>query len=272
MIARMDRPPPVALTIAGSDCCSGAGLQADLKTFSAFGVHGLTAVTSVVAETPLAVHEIYPLSPAALQEQVRILLDAYPVAAVKTGMLGSKLHVVAVAEILENRALPLVVDPVMVSSTGDLLLPPDAVAAYRDRLCPLASLITPNLPEARALARHDDEPTAESLAKLLGCAVLLTGGHQAKRGEAVDVLCEAGAIREYRTPWVETASSHGTGCTLSAAITANLARGENLPAAVAIAKGFVTRALRESYAWSHPRSGEEIRAINQLPQATFQEF
>ncbi len=120
MVVHM-RAPPVALTIAGSDCCCGAGLQADLKTFSAFGVHGLTAVTSVVAETPLAVHGIYPVSPEAVREQVRILLSAYPVAAVKTGMLGSARHVMAVAELLADCSIPLVVDPVMVASSGAAL-------------------------------------------------------------------------------------------------------------------------------------------------------
>ncbi len=129
----MNTTPAVALTIAGSDCSAGAGLQADLKTFSACGVHGLTAVTSIVAETPLVVESVDPVDPTALQDQVRLLLDSYPIDAIKTGMLGSKRHVVAVAELLSDHSAPLVVDPVMVASTGASLLEPDAVAAYRDR-------------------------------------------------------------------------------------------------------------------------------------------
>lgn len=262
-------PPPVALTIAGSDCCAGAGLQADLKTFSAFGVHGLTAVTSVVAETPLAVHGIYPVSPAALQEQIRILLQAYPVAAIKTGMLGSAPLVVAVADLLSEHAIPLVVDPVMVASTGDSLLASDAISAFRDRLVPLATVLTPNLPEARALSRRPGPPTAASLAEELGRAVLLTGGHESNHQEAVDVLAADGQTTEFRSPWIEIPSSHGTGCTLSAAIAANLARGEPLASAVGLAKAFLMRALRESYAWSRGEESPELRAINQLPPTTF---
>jgi hydroxymethylpyrimidine/phosphomethylpyrimidine kinase len=245
-------------------------LQADLKTFSAFGVHGLTAVTAVVAETPRAVHAIHPLSPAAVQEQVRILLECYPVAAIKTGMLGSKAHVVAIAELLAGRAIPLVVDPVMVASSGAVLLAPDAVAAYRERLCPLATVITPNLPEAMSLSRRGGEPDASTLAAELGCAVLLTGGHAGSGEEVVDVLSDRATIHEFRGPRVAVEDSHGTGCTLSAAITANLALGEDLVTAIGLARVFVTRALRESYAWPQGAT-EELRAINQLPQARFAE-
>ena len=258
---------PVALTIAGSDCCGGAGLQADLKTFSAHGVHGLTAVTSVVAETPRAVQGIYPLSPAALQEQLRILLEAYPVAAIKTGMLGSAPHVVAVAEILASHNVPLVVDPVMVSSSGTPLLAAEGVAAYRETLLPLATVITPNLPEAGILQGGKGPPTARALAELFGCAVLLTGGHAADEQSARDILWHEGAATEFSGEWIEISSSHGTGCTLSAALTANLALGKPLLAAVEGAKAFVTRALRESYAWI--QSGREIRALNQLPAVFF---
>lgn len=266
MLVRMDSPP-VALTIAGSDCCAGAGLQADLKTFSAHGVHGLTAVTSVVAETPRAVHAIYPLSPAALQEQLRILLECYPVSAIKTGMLGSAPQVVAVAEILASHQLPLVVDPVMVASSGAALLAPEAVTAYREALLPLATVITPNLPEAAVLQGGEEPPTARSLAALFGCAVLLTGGHAAAESRAQDVLWHEGVATEFAGEWIEISSSHGTGCTLSAALAANLALGRTLPTAVARAKAFVTRALRDSYAWE--QSGAEIRALNQLPAVFF---
>ncbi len=261
--------PPVALTIAGSDCCAGAGLQADLKTFSAFGVHGLSAVTSVVAETPLAVHGIYPLSPAALQQQMRILLEAYPVSAIKTGMLGSAPHVVAVAELLAGRSIPLVVDPVMVASSGDVLLSPDAVSAYRSRLIPLATVMTPNLHEAQQLLESSAAPSAAALAEKFGCAVLLTGGHGADRHLAADVLVCDGSETRFESPWIEVASSHGTGCTLSAAIAAGLARGDSLSDAIRAAKAFITRALRESYGWESAAGQDEVRALNQLPASPF---
>ncbi|NNC90678.1 MAG: bifunctional hydroxymethylpyrimidine kinase/phosphomethylpyrimidine kinase [Akkermansiaceae bacterium] len=262
----MSPAPPVALTIAGSDCSAGAGLQADLKTFSCFGVHGLTAVTAVVAETANAVHGIYPVEPAALQEQVQLLLAAYPVAAIKTGMLGSKRHVVAVAELLSRVDIPLVVDPVMVASTGDPLVPDDAVEAYRDRLLPLARVMTPNLPEAEALLgsdRGDAESMAGELAGRFGSAVFLTGGHADGAGEAIDFLAEDGAVRRFAGPWIEVPGSHGSGCTISAAITAGLARGRDLAGAVAEAKKFIGRALEDSYEWS---AGERpaIHALNQL--------
>lgn len=261
-------PPPVALTIAGSDCCCGAGIQADLKTFSAFGVHGVTAVTAVVAETPHLVLEIHPVPPATLQAQLRLLLETYPVAAIKTGMLGSSLHVVAVAELLEERGIPLVVDPILLSSTGHTLSAPEVLSAYRDRLLPLATVVTPNLAEAQKLSEDPHEVDAMLLAQQLNCAVLLTGGHQEEAPAAIDTLCDVETIREFRAPWVKIKSAHGTGCTLSAAITANLARGENLATSIAIAKAFVTRALQESYHWDHAESGE-LRALNQLPPSFF---
>lgn len=262
--------PPVALTIAGSDCCGGAGIQADLKTFSAFGVHGLTAVTSVVAETPHLVAEIYPVPPATLQAQLQLLLDSYPIAAVKTGMLGSALHVVAVAELLEGRNLPLVVDPVLVASSGHTLSSNDVLRVYRERLLPLATIATPNIPEAAALcpaARSDD---ALALAQDLGCAVLITGGHRESETEAIDLFSDRASTREFRGPWVRIASAHGTGCTLSAAIAAGLARGEELPDAIDTAKRFVTRALREAYEF-HAPGAAELTAINQLPGSFFPE-
>ena len=275
MLSGMADAPPLVLTIAGSDCSAGAGLQADLKTFSTLGVHGLTAVTCVVAETPLTVQDIQTVEPATLQQQLRLLLDTYPVSAVKTGLLGSVLHVVAVSELLAGRSIPIVVDPVMVASTGDPLLDSEAVTAYRHRLLPLAALVTPNLMEARQLlelrakdAGIPPREAAEALAERFGCSALVTGGDDAHSAEAVDWLRHDGQTTPCAAPRVGIRNAHGTGCTLSAAIAARLAAGRSLPEAVTDAKRFLSRTLDTSYAWTSP-SGEEIRAINQLPHPPF---
>lgn len=264
----MEESPVVVLTIAGSDCSAGAGLQADLKTFSSFGLHGLTAVTAVVAETPFEVRDISPISPAVLQEQLELLLATYPVTAVKTGMLGSSPHVVAVSEILEAAALPLVVDPVMVASTGSSLMSDDALDTYRGRLLPLATVLTPNLPEAMVLL---DEPSdsaappeelAERLASRFGTAALLTGGHAPAGSFCVDLLAHNGELERFESPWLDLPSGHGTGCTLSAAITAGLALGGALPDAVATAKQFVSAALENALRWT-TADGRELIALRQ---------
>lgn len=259
----MTSSPPVALTIAGSDCSAGAGLQADLKTFQHFGVFGLTAATCVVAETPKVVRSVHSVPPAILQDQLRVLLEAYPVAAIKTGMLFSKAHIVAVTEILlEHPGIPLVVDPVMIASTGDPLLEENAVAAYKERLFPLATVITPNLDEAEVLwgGAARDEATMERAARELsarhGCAVLLKGGHLGWP-ECADLLVERDLPAWFRSPRIDTAASHGTGCTLSAAIAAQLALGKDLHDAVAAAKSYLSRTLAESLAWG------EIAMLNQ---------
>ncbi len=259
----MTSSPPVALTIAGSDCSAGAGLQADLKTFQHFGVFGLTAATCVVAETPKVVRSVHSVPPAILQDQLRVLLEAYPVAAIKTGMLFSKAHIVAVTEILqEYPGIPLVIDPVMIASTGDPLLEENAVAAYKERLFPLATVITPNLDEAEVLwgAAARDEATIERAARELsarhGCAVLLKGGHLGGP-ECADLLVDRDLPAWFRSPRIDTAASHGTGCTLSAAIAAHLARGKDLHEAVAAAKDYLNRTLVESLAWG------DIAMLNQ---------
>ena len=215
------------------------------------------------------------VEPAALQDQVRLLLETYPVAAIKTGMLGSKQQVVAISEILDDCDLPLVVDPVMVASTGDSLQDAEAVAMYRSRLLPLATLITPNLEEARALldpARSspddDGREAAEALARQFGCAALVTGGHRPQEGQAVDWLHEGDEATPLSSPWIEIDSAHGTGCTLSAGITALLATGKALREAVAGGREFLNRSLRESYSWSTP-GGQELRALNQLPAEAY---
>ena len=221
--------PPIALSIAGSDNSAGAGVQADLKTFTALGVYGLTAVTCVVAEVPGRVSAMAPVPPEVVAEQVRLSLAHFPVGAVKTGMLHSRAIIDAVCAVLEsalhpNRP-PLVVDPVMISTSGTALLEPAGVAACRERLFPLAALVTPNLDETAALlGRPVTTPAAmreagHALSQRYGAAFLLKGGHLA--GEALDLLITPdGAEAEFCAPRVPGVATHGTGCTLSAAITA----------------------------------------------------
>ena len=258
-------PPPVALTIAGSDCSAGAGLQADLKTFSAHGVYGLTAVTCIVSEVPGRVSQIKAAETSMVRDQLEILLSSFPIKALKTGMLYSTAIIEEVAEVLESipmeRRPQIVVDPVMVATSGDRLLLADAVAAYESRLFPLASLITPNLDEAamllgRAITGESElAPAAAELHSRYGCAVLLKGGHL--RGtEAVDWLHHAEGTQAYRAPFIPNVSTHGTGCTYAAAITSRLALGDSLPVAVAAAKHYVSHAIRTSFRWN------EVQALN----------
>jgi hydroxymethylpyrimidine/phosphomethylpyrimidine kinase len=261
--------PPVVLTIAGSDCSAGAGIQADLKTFTRFATFGLTAVTCVVSETPRTVRHVHPVPPAIVADQVRLLLDSYPVAAIKTGMLFSPEHIAAIAEVLSTRPIPLVVDPVMVASSGDSLMQHSALAAYRELLLPLASVITPNLPEASALLGRavstlaDLEPAARELARLYQTHCLLKGGHLAAGTERLDLLAGPdGQVHLFAAPWIDSPASHGTGCTLAAAIAAGLAHGQPLLAAVAAAKKFISAAIASGHSWTSP-DGQPIHALNQ---------
>jgi hydroxymethylpyrimidine/phosphomethylpyrimidine kinase len=243
-------------------------MQADLKTFSSLGVHGLTAVTCVVAETPRVVADIHAVPHPVLQEQVRLLLASYSVAAIKTGMLFSAAHVVAVAELLEQARLPLVVDPVMVASSGQALLDDGAISIYLNRLLPICTVMTPNLPEAQALLGCKDltpESATRQLADRFETSVFLTGGHHARHGKSVDLLYCDGELHAFEGDWIETPSSHGTGCTLSAALTAGLAKGLSLPEAARAAKDFVTGALRNALHWPAKDGQEDLIALNQCP-------
>lgn len=255
--------PSVALTIAGSDCCGGAGIQADLKTFQHFGVHGLTAVTCVVSETPAIVEAVHAIPSELVASQVSLLLDAYPVAAIKTGMLHSREVVESVADCLAPHPdIPLVVDPVMVASSGSPLIEADAIEAYRKLLFPRATLITPNLDEAATLLGHRIESlqamegAALRMADELGIAVLLKGGHL-QQGDCVDLLAAGGGLESFTHPRIPDADTHGTGCTLAAAIAAGLALGLDLASAVGRAGDFLASALRSRY-----RLGE-LEALNQ---------
>jgi hydroxymethylpyrimidine/phosphomethylpyrimidine kinase len=270
------RSVPVALTIAGSDCSCGAGLQADLKTFGAFGVFGLTAVTCVVAEVPGRVSQIDAVDRSNLLEQIELCLTHFPIGAIKTGLLFSAENVATVAELIGRLApnVPLVVDPVMVATSGDLLLPPEAIDLYRNRLFPRATLITPNLSEAGVLlgrpVRDLDEMRAagSELATKFGTRVLLKGGHL--DGErAVDLLIDPDGVREFSAPRVLGVSTHGTGCAYSAAITAGLARGHSLAEAILQAKEFVSRAIAGYFTWQS--SLGEVHALNHALTASFRE-
>jgi hydroxymethylpyrimidine/phosphomethylpyrimidine kinase len=250
------RPPgrPVALTIAGSDNSAGAGIQADLKTFSRLGCYGLTAVTCVVAEVPGKVAAIQPIKPEIVASQVALSFEAFPVAAAKTGMLFSTPIIEAVAEVLASAKVPLVIDPVMVASSGDPLLKKSAISAYRQLMFPLAALITPNLDELQILAGRkvsnfeEMKEAGRSLVDQYGCAFLLKGGHL--RGKvAVDFLATAKGFEEFSAPFVRKVDTHGTGCTYSAAITAGLASGKSLSQSVGAAKRHITRAITGSLRW-----------------------
>lgn len=267
---------PVALTIAGSDSSAGAGIQADLKTFSALGVYGLTAVTCVVAETPGCVSKIEGVSAALVHEQIEVVLRSFPVVAIKTGLLFSLEIVSEIARTLRahtertKRATPLVIDPVMVATSGDLLLAEDAIAGYERELFPLSALLTPNLGEAARLLGEtiDDLPAMRDAGRKLvekyRVPVLLKGGHLAG-DTAIDLLFLDGNIVEFSAPFSRGVATHGTGCTYSAAITAGLALGLPLEEAIRRAKKFVTAAIAQYHAWK-TSNGKRLQALNHSPQ------
>lgn len=270
--------PPVALTIAGSDSGSGAGIQADLRAMAAFGVLAATAVTAVTAQNTAEVRAVHPVPPDMVDAQIGAVLDDMPVAATKTGMLVSAATIEVVAERAEGGELPrLVVDPVMVASTGRPLLEADGVSAYRDRLLPHALIVTPNLWEAAMLAGTETRPAdTEAMAGLarrihaLGPRwVLVKGGHlpgvegrhHPAPAAVADVLFDGTDVVTLTGSWVETPNTHGTGCSLSAALAANLAIGRSVGDAVEIAKQFVHQALVGSREW---RLGAGHGPIDQL--------
>ncbi len=244
---------PIALTIAGTDPSGGAGIQADLKTFSALGVYGATVVTALVAQNTQGVRAIHDVPPAFIAEQLASVFDDLDVSAVKIGMLSRPEVIETIAASLTRYGVErLVVDPVMVAASGDRLLVPEAVEALRSVLIPKALVITPNMPEAAALL---DEPVAESEADMirqaealmdLGCrAVLLKGGHGTS-SESIDILLDENGLSRFAARRIATDNTHGTGCTLSSAITSGLAHGEDLRTAVAIAKSYISGAIKAS--------------------------
>jgi hydroxymethylpyrimidine/phosphomethylpyrimidine kinase len=263
-------PPPIAITIAGSDSSAGAGIQADVKTFTYFHVFGQSVITCVVAEVPGKVGTIQPISVPVVQDQLRLSLEYYPVRSIKTGMLYSKEIISGICDVLEaipaHERPPIVVDPVMVASAGDPLLEPDAIATYRDRLFPLATVVTPNLHETEVICGHKIQSliqlaeTGAALVRAFGSAFLLKGGHLPS-DLATDFLVTKSSTISLVEPYVEAGTTHGTGCTLSAALAAGLALGDDLEGAARRAKVFITRAISEAITW-HGRHGP-ISALKQ---------
>ena len=246
------RPQPVALTVAGSDSSGGAGVQADLRTFWALGVRGASAITALTCQNAREVIGVQPACAAIVARQIKAVCDEARPAAVKTGMLANAAIVTAVArELARQRLKNIIVDPVMISSSGHRLLSARAVATLRDELLPLATLVTPNLDETRVLLGGEPirgveqmREAAKALAAKFGIAGLIKGGHLPGGEPAVDVLCERGQLHEFRAPRVSAVKIHGSGCIYSAAIAAWLARGVGLVEAVRRAKSYVTAQFR----------------------------
>jgi len=243
---------PRALTIAGSDSGGGAGIQADLKTFSAFRVFGMSVITAVTAQNSFGVQGVENLPPAIVAQQLRSVLGDFGADAAKCGMLSTAPIIEAVVEVLREHPIEkLVVDPVMVAKSGAALLQPDAREALIERILPLALVVTPNLPEAGVLAnmqvdaRPDMEEAARRIHALGPRYVLVKGGHL--KGDAIDVLWNGRELTTFSAPRVDSPNTHGTGCTLSAAITAGLARSQALGDAIREAKAYVTKAIRDGF-------------------------
>lgn len=247
-----DKPAITALSIAGSDPSGGAGLQADLKTFAAHGVYGMAVPAALTVQNTMGVQAVHPVPADFVAAQIEALLCDIRIDAIKIGMLGDAGRVEAVASALVGSKAPLIVDPVMISKNGRSLLAPEAVQCLQSDLLPLCSLLTPNLPEAACLlgqevatSRTQMEVQGRAILALGAKAVLIKGGH------FEGALCPDCLVTQDRTDWfeterVETRNSHGTGCTLSSAIAANLAMGHSLYAAVKAAKGYMTEALKNA--------------------------
>lgn len=241
---------PAALTIAGSDSGGGAGIQADLKTFASLGVHGTCAITCVTAQTPRWVRAVQPCRAEIVRQQIEVVFEDLKPGAVKTGMLHSREIVRVVSGFFKgSRRIPLVIDPVMIATSGSKLIKTSAVKTLIDELLPLARIVTPNLSEAGVLAGHpvrsldDMRTTAVEISRWFGCAALVKGGHLPHRGKAIDVFRDGGVELLLESPFVPGIRTHGTGCTLSAAIAGFLALGHPLPDAVRRAKDYISHAI-----------------------------
>lgn len=254
IMARPTRTRPIALSIAGSDSGGGAGVQADLKVFHALRVHGTTAITCLTCQNPREVRAIQPARIDIVRQQITAVLDELTPQAVKTGMLYSAGIIRVVAALLSELKprLPLVVDPVMVATSGAALLQPSAARALRTQLLPLATVITPNLLEAEALTGkrvqtpEELRAAARELHDISGAAVLVKGGHLKGTREAMDLFWDGRTELLLTAPFVRGIQTHGTGCTFSAAITGYLARGQSLSVAVQKAKDYITKAVSTS--------------------------
>lgn len=238
----------VVLTIAGSDCSGGAGIQADLKTMCAHGVYGMSAITALTAQNTLGVKEIIKTPPEFLEKQIDMCLSDIPCDAVKIGMLSSASQVLCVSKALKSHSTPnIVLDPVMMSTSGTKLMEDDAIEALKTALFPMCKLITPNIPEAKELTRlkiedpEDMKKACTTLYEAYGAPVLLKGGHL--ESWALDILFDGDSFFTYENEKLASRNTHGTGCTLSSAIASNLALGHELPESVKRAKSYITRAI-----------------------------
>jgi hydroxymethylpyrimidine/phosphomethylpyrimidine kinase len=240
---------PVAITIAGSDSGGGAGIQADLKTFAALGVHGTTAITSITAQNTYSVKAVEDLEPEIIRVQIRVVAEDFGIDAGKTGMLHTEKIIEAVASEVSKYNFPLVVDPVMVAKSGAPLLKPEAINALKRQLLPLATVLTPNKFEAEKLSNMEikdlrkAEIAAKKISEMGPKAVVIKGGHL-EGTEATDILFYDGKIRKFTSPKVDAKTTHGTGCSFSAAIAAELAKKMDIPTAVENAKKFVTLSIK----------------------------
>ena len=246
-------PRPKALTIAGSDSGGGAGIQADLKTFAAFGVYGSSVITAVTAQNTLGVTAIQEIDLDVIASQIDAVMSDIGAAAVKSGMLSSAEIIETVAEGAKRHGMRnLVVDPVMVAASGDRLLREDAVGALKSLLLPLALVVTPNVPEAEVLVGEklagEDEirDAARAIAGMGAANVIIKGGHM-EGPESTDLLYDGAGFTEYSAPRIDTTNTHGTGCTFSSAIASGLAKGKSVADATSDAKAYVTEAIRFAY-------------------------
>ena len=242
---------PCVLSIAGSDSGGGAGIQADLKTFAALGVHGMTAITSITAQNTVTVKAVQDVDPDVVRAQIEAVAEDIGVDAAKTGMLHTSKIIEVVADEIEKHGFPVVVDPVMIAKSGAVLLKPEATETLLRRLLPLATVVTPNAMEAEVITGlkigglEDGKRAAERIAALGPGAVVVKGGHiPQKEGKAIDILLYEGEFTLLEAERYETKTTHGTGCTFSSAIAAELAKGKSIPEAVGVAKRFVNRAIR----------------------------
>jgi hydroxymethylpyrimidine kinase/phosphomethylpyrimidine kinase len=246
-----DKPNPIfnALTIAGSDSGGGAGIQADLKAFSALGVYGSSIITALTAQNTKEVRGVFSVTPEFIRLQLAAVFDDIHISAVKTGMLGDSAVVAVVADFLKKQDIQLVVDPVMISKSGNALLQPEAIQTLISELLPLATLITPNLPEASAMLSQpepqniDEMKTVAEGIHAMGVENVLLKGGPLVGGDCPDILFDGNEFTEYQSSRIDTQNTHGTGCTLASAITAHLAQGETVKDAVAKAKDYITAAI-----------------------------
>lgn len=247
---------PAVLTIAGSDSGGGAGIQADLKTFSAFKVYGTCAITAITAQNTKNVVDVHEVPIDIIISQISTVLEDIKVDVIKTGMLSSNAIIESVTSYLaETQPKPLVVDPVMVSKSGHKLLMDDAVSALTKQLLPLATVVTPNVPEAEVLSGikiqsiHDSHEAARRIISLGSKSVIIKGGHL--EGPPIDLFYDGYTFQEFSGQRIKTKNTHGTGCTFASAIAANLARGEDIIKAIEKSKQYVTNAIRQTYQIGH---------------------